>query len=122
MSIHVFLIPGAPVPKGRPRVYRGHAVTPKRTRDYERDVRAIAQARMVGQPVPSGPVSVTVNVFCADARRRDLDNCVKALTDALNGIAYEDDAQICVLYATKELDREYPRAVVMVETLAQEAA
>ena len=34
-------------------------------------------------------------------RKPDCDNCVKYVLDALNGVYYKDDAQVCVLSATK---------------------
>jgi len=43
----------------------------------------------------SGPLAVRVTVHPPDRRRRDLDNAMKALLDALeHGGAYEDDSQI----------------------------
>ena len=32
---------------------------------------------------------------------QDVDNCAKAILDALNGICYLDDKQCCELYASK---------------------
>ena len=52
-------------------------------------------------------------------RKSDLDNCLKSLTDALNGLAWHDDSQVCRIYAVKEyaeLDGS-PRAVVTIEAL-----
>ena len=34
--------------------------------------------------------------------RPDLDNVIKAITDSLNGIAYEDDSQIAYSIVTKQ--------------------
>lgn len=45
-----------------------------------------------------GPLSVEVDVYPPDRRRRDLDNIQKALLDALaHGGAYHDDSQIARL-------------------------
>ena len=108
-----FTVPGQPVPKARARTVRGHSYTPEPTRRYERAVAVLAQA--AGLRPTAEPVSVTVAVFMGDARRRDLDNCIKAITDGLNGVAYADDSQIVDLHAHKRIDRDYPRAVVTVE-------
>jgi len=35
--------------------------------------------------------------------KRDLDNMVKSLLDALKGIAYNDDRQVVVLHVVKQL-------------------
>ena len=114
------IIPGPVVPKERPRVVNGHAYTPSRTRVYEKAVRILAGAQW-REPL-AGPVEVEVCVWMPDYRRRDLDNCVKAITDALNGIAYADDSQIVRLVATKGVDREYPRAFVKVQAAAMPVA
>jgi crossover junction endodeoxyribonuclease RusA len=112
-----FTIPGAPVPKERPRVGRGgHVYTPQRTREYERAVAVLAHAH--GARPVTGPIRVEIAVFFADSRRRDLDNAIKAIWDGLNGIAFADDSQVVELVATKGIDRMHPRAVVRVEAAA----
>ena len=115
------IIPGPPVPKARARVTRRGTYTPARVRQYEQGVALIAQAacsRHACQWPTSEPVQVTVRAFLPDARRRDLDNVVKAITDALNGVAYVDDAQIVAVIASKGIDRDEPRAEIRVEVLA----
>lgn len=109
-------IPGAPVPKGRPRTYRDkrtgktRTVTPQRTRDYEAHVARTYRAAG-GEHLGNGPVRlelwvsnerVVVTVEPADAPtakrpRGDLDNITKAVADALNGLAFDDDRQIVEL-------------------------
>ena len=94
MTSYSLLIPGDPVPKGRPRVYRGHGVTPSRTRIAESRIRADFMAKYPdGEPF-DGPVKVVVEFWKAKRGRPDLDNLVKLVTDALNGVAYRDDEQI----------------------------
>ena len=46
-----------------------------------------------GEPF-DGPVKVVVEFWKAKRGRPDLDNLVKLVTDALNGVAYRDDEQI----------------------------
>jgi len=49
-----------------------------------------------------GPLSVRLMVYVPDRRRRDLDNILKALLDALaHGGVYEDDSQIAHLELTR---------------------
>ena len=94
MTSYSLIIPGDPVPKGRPRVYRGHGVTPSRTRIAESRIRADFMAKYPdGEPF-DGPVKVVVEFWKAKRGRPDLDNLVKLVTDALNGVAYRDDEQI----------------------------
>ena len=114
---------GKPQGKGRPRytVRGGHAVayTPEGTRRYEEQIRqawqeqddrdfgpaALALVLTAYYPVPSkarkaereamlsGQVPVT--------DKPDLDNLLKAVMDALNGTAYEDDKQITHINAAR---------------------
>jgi Holliday junction resolvase RusA-like endonuclease len=120
---------GEPVPKGRPRmaVVKGfpRMFTPKATATYEANIRTAATQVMGGRQPFDEPVAVAVTAVLsipeslsgkqqqlavAGARvpqgRPDLDNIVKACTDALNGIAYRDDARIVELHARKVYGRQ----------------
>lgn len=84
-----FVLEGDPIPKGRPRHGRGHSFTPKRTRDAEQAIRDhLEQYQLDPFDVP---VTVTLTFYCRTARRTDLDNLMKLVCDALNGVAYTDD-------------------------------
>jgi Holliday junction resolvase RusA-like endonuclease len=49
--------------------------------------------------------------------KSDIDNTIKLVMDALNGIAWRDDAQVSVIYAEKvHLDRQ-PCTIVTIEPL-----
>lgn len=102
--------PRAAVRGGRARVY-----TPRRTREFEERVRG-AWLDQVGSKWSGfdGPVSVTVYVERElaksnpkrwagrkDACKPDIDNVAKAVLDALGGIAYADDSQVCRLTVDK---------------------
>lgn len=110
------------VGKQRPRATMrgGHArvYTPRKTRVFEELVRK-AWREQVGEGWSgfSGSVSVTVSVTRElaksnpkrwagrqDTKRPDADNVLKAVLDALNGIAYADDCSI-----TRELVEKMPR-------------
>lgn len=109
-----FCVNAPPVPKARARVMAGYAFTPKRVRDYEKLVAQHAlEARPAGWPLDS-TYRVFVAVYRAQ-RRGDLDNFLKAITDALNkGVAYSDDSRIVELHGVMNLDREDPRVMVEV--------
>lgn len=117
-----FVIPGQPVPKGRPR-FSKHAFTPKRTRDYEKAARHTAfQAVQQWQNTHGGwglqnRYSVSLFLFFSDLRKRDLDNAGKSILDAMNGVVYNDDAQIDELFARRLVDKDVPRAVVSVRVI-----
>jgi Holliday junction resolvase RusA-like endonuclease len=109
-----FTIPGPPVGKQRARTYsRGgktRSVTPQKTRDYEDKVATLARWHWKGPP-SDGPIRLEVVVvkprpkrLCrkADPEGRvrclatpDGTNVQKAIEDAMSGIVYVDDAQIC---------------------------
>lgn len=60
---------------------------------YRKEVWAICRSNLV--KALAGPVAVRIEVLPPDARRRDLDNILKAILDALqHGGAYLDDSQI----------------------------
>jgi len=105
-----FTVPGEPVPKARPRAGKGKVYTPRRTLAYEARVRQAARAgcRVAYQ----GPVTLVVDFYLGTRRRVDVDNLLKSVADALNGVAYGDDTQVVCLVGTKRLDRQNPRAEV----------
>ena len=95
-----FYVDGTPVPKGRPRhTKNGGTYTPKRTRDYEERIGWAWKEATSHRPF-EGPVSVNIAVDEKGGHPADLDNYVKAALDALNGLAFADDKQVVVLFAT----------------------
>jgi Holliday junction resolvase RusA-like endonuclease len=118
-----FTVPGNPRGKGRPRFGRTRsgapiAFTDSKTASYENLV-ALAAQQAGASPV-RGALDLTVRVRVTPpasaskamrlamledreppAKRPDLDNIGKAISDGLNGIAYADDAQIVSLTMTK---------------------
>ena len=112
-----FFVPGEPRGKARPRVVSGHAYTPRETADYERMIRLAYTGEIIPQGVPVRISIVAVYSIPKRASKRqhdamlaaeirptkkpDADNICKAVMDALNGIAYHDDAQICNMQVIK---------------------
>ncbi len=95
------IIPGRPVPKGRPRLgIRGRKAfvyTPPATREYEKLVGWVAKS--AGCRPVEGPVSVALSVYVKG--RLDADNIAKSILDGLNGVAYWDDDQVMDLRVRK---------------------
>ena len=77
---------------------------------------AIMHARLVRY---DGPVAVYLHVY-RERKAGDLDNRVKLTLDALNGVAWGDDAQVVELHAWRCDDAANPRVEVEIRT-AQEA-
>lgn len=105
-----------PVAKGRPRIGRGFAYTPLKTRRYETAIRFIAKLQIVKDKmdlacISGEPLYVACDFFLTrpgKAKKRryphvkpDLDNYAKAVLDALNGVIWADDAQIVDLRLCK---------------------
>ena len=137
-----FTVPGQPVAKGRPKFSRQggfvRAYTPEKTVAYETLVKLAAGEAMAGARPMQGPLSLMLRLYVAipksttkrdrarisagefyPVRKPDLDNVLKAVTDAMNGIVYDDDAQIVTVMVTK-LYAETPRAEVSVVQMAAE--
>jgi Holliday junction resolvase RusA-like endonuclease len=113
-----FRIPGPPTGKARARSGQGHHYTPPATRAYEAKVRALFRAAYPDHnPIAAGiPVSLTIVAEFTKARtsrlqaptgKPDWDNLAKIISDALNGLAWHDDAQITDARVIKRFaDRE----------------
>ena len=106
-------VEGNPIPKGRPRVMDGHTYTPQATRDYEALVREAAALEWKQKPM-RGPLSLKLTFYRANRRRADLDNLMKAVVDALQGIVLFDDNQIATALIHKHVDCERPRVEIMI--------
>lgn len=102
--------------KGRARFMKGsgRAYTPRKTADAMESIRA-AYAAAGGSKAPEGAeVSVHITTIRPlpkttprriedepDVHKPDVDNIAKLVLDALNGVAWEDDAQVTDLVVGK---------------------
>lgn len=102
-----------PKVKQRPRMTRrGRVFTPAATLAHEADIAAQWRKKFGRRKPLEGPVQVSVDfdkhgmwlevapTELPSVLRGDIDNYMKAVLDALNGIAYVDDKQISVLLST----------------------
>ncbi|WP_414146407.1 RusA family crossover junction endodeoxyribonuclease, partial [Helicobacter sp.] len=48
------------------------------------------------------PIALSVHWIKKDRRKRDIDNILKPILDALNGIAYYDDSQVTELFVKRQ--------------------
>lgn len=130
----MFEIPGQPRGKGRPRfARRGEHVTTytdDKTAAYENLV-ALAYKAAGGELI-EGTVEIGVNMYhlipksksksdkarmlSGDIRpmtKPDIDNCLKAILDGLNGVAFMDDKQVVDAMVRRWYATE-PRVVVFI--------
>lgn len=128
-----FVIDGEPEGKGRPRSTKaGHMYTPKQTKDYEAHVidcfrRDVPEFVRWEKGIPlrlrlkayykipaSTPVRQRAQMLegiIRPTKKPDYDNIAKIVCDALNGVAWYDDAQITNGGVVKRYS-EYPRVEV----------
>lgn len=139
MTQIAFTIPGRLSGKGRPKFVKatGHAFTPSKTRSMEAVVRSLGHEAMAGRPPLLGATSLTIRIFLNPtpswSKKRqaaavfatgkpDLDNVAKLVGDALNGIAWNDDAQLCDVAISRRYDRTgSERAEIIIEELGERA-
>ena len=128
----VFKIPGTPKGKGRHRTTQhGITYTPKDTVMYENLVKLacsqVCKGQLEGQliaticavfPIPKSTnkkrQADMISGAILPTTKPDCDNIAKIILDALNGIAYHDDSQICELNVLKKFG-ENPHVIVTVE-------
>ncbi len=95
-----FTVPGRCVPCPRPRVVSGRkAHYPRRYTDWLDSARVEAY-RACGRVLWEGPVSVTV-AFMGARANADIDNLLKSVLDAIQGVLIVDDKQVRYIEVTK---------------------
>lgn len=122
-----------PVAKARPRWSNGRVYTPTKTMNAENMIRKAW--KKAGGEMIHGPVAVSISFLLATPKawskakkelaqeheilplkKPDVDNLVKTVLDALNGLAYDDDKQIIELSASKHYNT-YPGTVIRVREI-----
>lgn len=123
-----FIVNGEPVAKGRPKFAKGRVYTPLRTVMGEQAIKQAAES--AGVEMLHGAVTLHVKAYfkapnswsakrleyaeCGDIRptkRPDVDNILKLVSDALNGVCWEDDKQI-VTAAIEKFYSQFPRVEI----------
>ena len=132
------VIYGGPIPQGRPRFTKtGHTYDPERSRNYKQLVRFwVTQylKKIDGWKPFENPLCVDLTFFLGIpsswakkkrvgasqgqirpiARNGDIDNMVKAVLDANNGLLWVDDCIITDLSARKRYTGELARVVIKI--------
>lgn len=121
-----FTVPGVPVPWARAGSRSGVRFTPAKQRGSMAQVKALCIVAMADRNPIEGPVELTVHATWIPPAswsrkkreaakwktgRPDVDNLGKLVADALNGVAYLDDAQV----VRSTVEKTYgPRAELVV--------
>ena len=120
-----FEVPGAPIPKGRPKFRRAggfvQAYTPAKTRNAEKEIVNCFKEQVKDFKMPEkGPVSLAIVFYMpipkgtskkqiqaileqntVHIKKPDLDNLIKLVQDALNEVAWIDDGCVFNVNAAK---------------------
>lgn len=112
-------VPGNPIPKARPRVVRGHAFTPDRTRDWEMTVAMHARQVWGQREKLRGRLCVRLSFWRETRHVCDLDNLLKAVLDGLERVVFANDNQVDMLHVIREIDRERPRVEIEIVEVIQ---
>ncbi len=103
----------------------GTTYVPKETARFKHDLAMIAKSKFLRAPY-AGPLKVQLMFWLPKPKRPkahepcvrpDLDNYVKGVFDALNGIVWDDDGQIVQLIAEKRYATEKPQIWITVQAL-----
>lgn len=129
------IIPGEPKGKARPRFdsRNGRTYTPADTKNYEKQIVAAYRQKYPRIAFPDEALDLRIKAFFgvpkSDSKKKaaqklahiirptkkpDMDNIVKIVADALNGVAYHDDAQIVDCMVRKFYSR-YPRVEILIQ-------
>ena len=106
---------GVPIPKARARTVsngrRTWSYTPSNTKGWEDAIILQCKAKAPGEPI-TGPLRIElyfsiprVKAWPRSYPRGDVDNYVKSVKDALNGLFYVDDVQIISVFAAKSYSK-----------------
>ncbi len=145
MTIRQFTVPGKPVPQGSMKAFvtKGKAFTtasnPGPLAVYRNDIRNTYDHLFGTEPMLEGTISINIDFVFArpqshyntagslkgstyktpaprwHAIKPDIDKLVRAALDALSLYAFDDDAQVCYITATKSYDTSPSTSIILEE-------
>ena len=144
--IFYFEVPGKPQGKARARTFynpqtgKSQSITPSKTAMYENWVKQCFISKYQKLKIEQGrPLSVYIDAYfeipkstskkkmeqmvdgeIMPCKKPDLDNIAKVVCDALNGLAYQDDAQIVSLKINKYYTKNEPKIIVGIDLFKKE--
>lgn len=108
-------IPLEPVAQSRPRFARGVVYEDYKVKKFKRDCKWLARKYFRGQPYKRDiPLHFEVIFYIGgkEVSKPDLDNLVKSLLDALEGVIYENDCQVISITAAKVAFNGHPKILI----------
>lgn len=132
-------IPGEPKGKARPRFdsRSKRTYTPSATKEYEKLISDTYRLHYSGLAFPEGALNLRIKAYFGvpksdsaktaikklanvirPTKKPDMDNIVKIVADALNGVAFRDDAQI-VDCMVRKFYSDSPRVEITIENIKE---
>lgn len=108
-DVSVTTVYGDPHSKGRPLIVNGRAMPNTADVKAEAGTRAALSRR---HETYTGNVAMVCLFFRPNKQRIDVDNMLKHVCDAANGLLWTDDSQVTSLLGVVELDAGLPRTVI----------
>lgn len=94
-------------------VINGRMLLQKKYRDTKEAIAWEIRSEWTGEPLV-GDVALNILIYFGNNRKNDIDNCLKCILDAAEGVLFEDDSQVTELHVFKEYDKENPRVEISV--------
>ncbi len=125
MLKYEFTLPITPKAKQRARILKtGRSYTPKETVEFENTIRGLSR-KYAPIYLIEGPVALSMEFVVKrpikprhkihPITRPDLDNYIKAVKDAFNGIFWRDDSQVVILMGKKSYGE--PKILIAIEEI-----
>lgn len=100
-----------PMPPSANRYWRRGANGTTYVSDEAQEYKDAVYYQLIRQRPVDGDMKITMRIYRA-RKSGDLDNRIKIVLDALNGIIYHDDKQIVEIHAYRHDDAKRPRVEV----------
>jgi Holliday junction resolvase RusA-like endonuclease len=118
VTAYTWTVPGRPVSWQRMTPVAGRPTMPAKARAAKRLYQLAARAgRPAGWRLDAPAYVVTVRAYYPDRRYGDVDRIVGLPLDAMEGVAYGTDRDVCELRVLRHVDRARPRLEVRVKAL-----
>lgn len=116
-KLRAFTIGGVPRAKMRPRqnTKTGQLYVPKEERVAVKEIRKVLEESWI--PRDNGRLVFACVFVRPDHHRVDVDNLLKLVLDAANGVLWRDDSQITDIAASLRVDKRRPRTAFAIASV-----